>query len=263
LSGPLVPCGAALRLASTHPFSLPSHSLPSFSFPFNPLLSHGRIEGSLCIPSNSRRRAGKRSSTYPITQRDTAGLGRGPSRGTSDIFLFFLCFTVSVSTFSQHVGFPDVSHSTCDVPSCGVTDRRGIPFTGAFHSAGNQPLSSPFPFLSSVPLSLSVDPILLRFPLCRFGVFSVILLPLYRRPSPVPIHYTHCHSRHRSIASQGGCAVFEHPHPPCRVTSRYTGPPMHGHRSALVTQSPQHGFPSSPPLFPICLDELAWAIGLL
>jgi hypothetical protein len=159
------------------------------------------------------------------------------SRGTSDghseagPFSFFLCFTVSVSTFSQHVGFPDVSHSTCDVPSCGVT-------TGAFHSAGNQPLSSPFPFLSSVPLSLSVDPILLRFPLCRFGVFSVILLPLYRRPSPVPIHYTHCHSRHRSIASQGGCAVFEHPHPPCRVTSRYTGPPMHGHRSALVTQSP-------------------------
>jgi len=185
------------------------------------------------------------------------------SRGTSDIF-FFLCFTVSVSTFSQHFGFPDVSHSTCDVPSCGVTSAFEPHSPSLAPSIPPETNRSPlFPFLSSVPLSLSVDPILLRFPLCRFGVFSVILLPLYRRPSPVPIHYTHCHSRHRSIASQGGCAVFEHPHPPCRVTSRYTGPPMHGHRSALVTQSPQHGFPSSPPLFPICLDELAWAIGLL
>jgi hypothetical protein len=171
------------------------------------------------------------------------------SRGTSDIFLFFLCFTVSVSTFSQHVGFPDVSHSPCDVPSCGVTsafEPRRLHWRLPFRRKPTALLS--FPFLSSVPLSLSVDPILLRFPLCRFGVFSVILLPLYRRPSPVPIHYTHCHSRHRSIASQGGCAVFEHPHPPCRVTSRYTGPPMHGHRSALVTQSPQHGFPSKPSL---------------
>jgi hypothetical protein len=132
------------------------------------------------------------------------------SRGTSDIFLFFLCFTVSVSTFSQHVGFPDVSHSPCDVPSCGVTDRRGIPLHWRLPFRRKPTALLSFPFLSSVPLSLSVDPILLRFPLCRFGVFSVILLPLYRRPSPVPIHYTHCHSRHRSIASQGGCAVFEH-----------------------------------------------------